>query len=143
MPSSEVVLSGEPQDAGLARRFVTDALTAWGAGPHAYTAALLVSEMVANAALHAHTQITVHVQLTGDTLRLSVTDGSPRQPVVRHYGAEATTGRGLGLVIALAQRWGVEPAGAGKTVWVELDASRAQPTGVSSAASAGDNGGMA
>ncbi|MDF3303324.1 ATP-binding protein, partial [Streptomyces sp. K1PA1] len=36
------------------------------------------------------------------------------------------SGRGLFLVDALSDRWGVEadPAGSGKTVWTELDRTR-------------------
>jgi hypothetical protein len=57
-------------------------------------------------------------------LRLAVTDGSPRQPVVRHYSDQSTTGRGLALVTALATRWGIDPHSDGsKTVWAELGAA--------------------
>lgn len=124
MPSAELVLSGELQDARLARRFVSERLAGWGAGHHVDSASLLVSELVANVALHAHTEINLKLRLAAGTLRMEVKDSSPRQPMLRHYAADASTGRGLALVVALAQRWGVEPAKPGKTVWVELDAGR-------------------
>jgi len=54
-----------------------------------------------------------------------VIDRSPRQPIARHYSSQATTGRGLGLVKAVSNRWGVRPDGDGKTVWAELVAERA------------------
>lgn len=104
----------------MARRFVTDRLEEWEAGEYTETAALLVSELVSNAVLHARTAATVAIHLSESRLRLEVSDLSPRQPLIRSYGEEATTGRGLGMVVALARRWGVQPTSAGKTVWAEL-----------------------
>jgi PAS domain S-box-containing protein len=87
-------------------------------------AELAASELVTNAVLHAHTELTLHAWC-GDELRVEVRDGSPALPVPREYGAEATTGRGMGLVAALTQDHGVTrlPDG-GKAVWcVITDAS--------------------
>jgi anti-anti-sigma factor len=44
-----------------------------------------------------------------------------RVPLLRHFDRAAVTGRGLLVVEALADRWGVEPDEAGKTVWFELE----------------------
>lgn len=123
MPSAEVVLSGELQSAGLARRFVAARLFSWGATGYDEIATLLVSELVSNAALHARTEITVCVALEEDHLRLEVTDLSPRHPIMRRYSAESTTGRGIALIDAMAKRWGVKDRAPGKTVWLELYAN--------------------
>jgi PAS domain S-box-containing protein len=87
-------------------------------------AELAVSELVTNAVLHAHTDLTMHAWC-GEEVRVEVRDSSPALPVLRKYGTEATTGRGMGLVAALTQDHGVTrlPDG-GKTVWfVITDAS--------------------
>lgn len=109
-----------------ARRFVEGALEQWGLAGAAWTATLLVSELAANAALHAGTDFTVVLERTDGAVRLEVHDGSPVVPRQRRHSREATTGRGLLLVADLADDWGIEPAGTGKVVWVELSTSRTE-----------------
>ncbi len=104
-----------------ARHFAVGALRDWGgdwgAADLADDAALVVTELAANAIVHAHSWFTVILSGHGGLLRISVRDASPEGgeplvPVPLH---------GLGAVDALASRWGVESLGnAGKTVWVEL-----------------------
>jgi hypothetical protein len=55
-------------------------------------------------------------------LRVDVTDDSPSQPRVRTVSVSDVRGRGLMIMEALAQRWGVDPVadGRGKTVWFTL-----------------------
>ncbi|MEW2130692.1 ATP-binding protein [Streptomyces sp. NPDC005435] len=55
------------------------------------------------------------------TVRLEVADASSRAPVPRCAGDDATGGRGLALVDCLADRWGWQAEGAGKSIWCELD----------------------
>lgn len=106
-----------------ARRFVRQTLESWSL-PAAYEAAeMLVSEVVTNAVLHAHSEFTVEVLTTGDVVRISVTDLSRVMPKQRAYGTDATTGRGLRLVATLAVSWGVASLVDGKTVWFEVRAS--------------------
>ncbi|HEX2176069.1 MAG TPA: ATP-binding protein [Nocardioidaceae bacterium] len=89
-------------------------------------ARVVLSELVANSLRHAkplddHT-IAVGWTMRPDVLRLSVTDGgSPTSvPAPRRPGELATGGRGLKMVQTLAERWGVESAGVGTTVWAEV-----------------------
>ena len=117
MPHAEVTLPGATSSVPTARHFVESILTAWGQPEHGWTAALLISELSANCALHARTDFTVRVELADDAVRLAVTDGSRRSPAVRDYGTEATTGRGLRMVGQLATQWGVDLHEDGKTVW--------------------------
>ncbi len=128
VPTAEVCVSAESRSAGIARRFLRDTLRDWDAATYTDTAELVLTELVTNAILHAKTDIVVRVDLSSDVLRLEVVDHSLRQPIARHYSAEATTGRGLALVDALTRRWGVEPEQAGKTVWAEMVAD--QPAGL-------------
>ena len=127
MPHAEVTLPGAPSSVPTARRFVESILTSWGHPEQGWTAALLVSELSANCTLHARTDFTVRVELSGEQVRLQVTDGSLRAPAVRDYGATATTGRGLRLVDELSNQWGVDLHDDGKTVWVELRSAGSAP----------------
>lgn len=123
---AEISLAADVRSAGEARRFLVATLNGWSATEYRDDAVLLLSELVANAALHAKTEIGVRIELEPDCLRLSVTDGSAGVPTPRHYSDQATTGRGLTLVITLARRWGVDPnPGGGKTVWAEVGGDRA------------------
>lgn len=88
------------------------------------TAALLVSELVTNAILHARTAVVVCVRHQGGRVRIEVHDSSGLTPRLHGFSGTSATGRGLQLLEGLAKRWGVEPdaEGVGKTVWCEVDA---------------------
>ena len=103
-----------------ARHFTVGMLRDWGAGDIADDAALVVTELAANAIVHAHSAFTVLLSVHGDLVRISVRDASPVPGAPGAALAPAPL-HGLGVVDALASRWGVESLGnAGKTVWVEL-----------------------
>jgi PAS domain S-box-containing protein len=106
----------------LGRRFVAAALEALGWEAHADVAALLVSELVTNALVHAEGPFRVNVEPTSGSVRVSVTDGSADAPAVLQPDADRLGGRGMFLVETLAARWGVLPmTSGGKAVWFELD----------------------
>jgi anti-sigma regulatory factor (Ser/Thr protein kinase) len=104
------------------------------------TAALLVSEVVTNAILHARTPVTLTVQELGTVVRISVRDGSPVAPRTHAFSSTSTTGRGLRLLEELAMRWGVqqEASTGGKTVWFEVGPEDAEGSGSGLAAFSGD-----
>jgi anti-sigma regulatory factor (Ser/Thr protein kinase) len=81
---------------------------------------VLVDELVTNVILHAHCDAELVATVDGGTARVEVRDSSTLQPTPRHYGRRSMTGRGLHLVDALAQRWGVDEVPDGKVVWFEL-----------------------
>lgn len=90
-------------------------------------AALLVSELVANAVRHGLPPITVQLRCVGaDTLEVRVHDNNPAVPVVRRMeDADAQGGRGMALVNLLSDAWGVDEIPEdGKTVWFRMDAAR-------------------
>ncbi|WP_280701612.1 ATP-binding protein [Kitasatospora sp. GP82] len=123
----------------LARRLTVQQLIEWGE-PYE-TAEQIVAELAANAALHGRVpgrvpgrsfrlSLSLDSGLTGSTLRIAVSDPRPeRLPELRApqavSGVEDESGRGLLIVVALADRWGVDltvrPL---KTVWAELDIRR-------------------
>ncbi len=95
-------------------------------------AALLTSELVTNAVLHAATPFTVTLHLMEDRIRVDVADGNPVVPSIKDYAADAATGRGLTLFNTLASNWGVLPVVGGKIVWFELPVDYSiTPLGVS------------
>ena len=99
-----------------ARHFAVGALPRLGAADLADDAALVVTELAANAIVHARSGFTVDLAARPGVLRISVRDASPAPPAL-----PAAPLHGLGAVDALASRWGVEPLGpAAKAVWVEL-----------------------
>ncbi|QKW08308.1 ATP-binding protein [Streptomyces sp. NA04227] len=93
-------------------------------GEVADTAVLLLSELATNAICAKTTpgrEILVRFELKGPELRLEVSDASDEKPLPREAGPEEESGRGLALVTALADSWGVAPRlGVGKTVWACL-----------------------
>jgi anti-sigma regulatory factor (Ser/Thr protein kinase) len=96
---------------GEARKAVLGTVGAWGlARETGETAELLVSELVTNAVTHAHGSETCRLvcEMTASGLRVTVFDQGTGVPVRRVSPDDATNGRGLFLVEALADAWGVE-----------------------------------
>jgi anti-sigma regulatory factor (Ser/Thr protein kinase) len=98
------------------RRFVVALLEAWELPDLTETAALLTTEVLTNAVVHAQTPIELCVDHLDDAVRISVRDLSRVIPVPRSTSALATTGRGLRLLAELAQSWDVSVDRAGKTL---------------------------
>lgn len=108
---------GSPDSPRLARAFVAGVLAGWGETRLSGDAALVVSELATNAVLHARSAFSVAVEATPTSVRLSVRDRSAAPPAPRETVHELASGRGLALVSALADAWGVETAPEGKVVW--------------------------
>jgi len=123
-PRPMVVLTGfEPSlDAPQrARRFVAEVLREHGDVGLIDDAALIVSELVTNAVVHARTGFEVAVQFERATVTLSVTDSSAAPPAIGDPSPSDPHGRGLIVVDALALDWGCSHATpARKSVWAEL-----------------------
>ncbi|MGW1889771.1 ATP-binding protein [Streptomyces sp. NPDC002004] len=124
VPDFSVLLSPTPRGARLGRLLATEQLRSWGFPLE--PAANVVAELAANAATHGRVpgrdfRLTLHV--AAGTLRIEVTDTrGDRLPCAQPVAPDAESGRGLVLVEALADRWGVTPGPhPRKTVWAELD----------------------
>jgi len=103
------------------RHFVRRQLLQWGLDDLVDVAELLVSEVVTNSIRHALAGGRVSVARQGKGVRVEVADSGGGTPVPRQAEPHEPTGRGLAIVGALADRWGiVDPPGSGKTVWFEL-----------------------
>jgi two-component sensor histidine kinase len=94
-------------------------------------AVAVLAELVGNAVRHAEPLpggvIRVAWRLLStaeaEVVGIRVTDGGgPAAPLIRTVSMDATDGRGLSIVAALAARWGVERDGLGQSVWAELSA---------------------
>ena len=81
---------------------------------------LLTSEVVTNALLHARGAHSLCVLVWPTLIRVEVEDPSSLLPAPRQAGVDAVSGRGLAIVAALSQAWGVEPGVRGKRVWFEV-----------------------
>jgi anti-sigma regulatory factor (Ser/Thr protein kinase) len=121
-----VELQALPSRIGQVRRIISAQLRYWHLDPLIDQAALGVTELLTNVLRHAQPDkmCTVDVELLLDRLTVSVHDHDPRLPAVRDAGTAATSGRGLALVAAMSESWGVKPQGdTGKVVWFTLPAS--------------------
>jgi len=112
------------RSAAAARRLVGQLLDAWAAEGFRDDATLLVSELVTNVVRHVTGQVAMRVEvaLTGPGLQVAVVDSSAAPPVPRTPGPHG--GHGMGLVEAVADRWGSDDHGDGKRVWFELGPRR-------------------
>ncbi|MFF3754582.1 ATP-binding protein [Streptomyces sp. NPDC002018] len=122
-PGYSEILPCEPRSAAVARRLVRTALRAWGQEGLIDDGALIVTELVANAARHSGSRL-IRVVISpspGGFVRLGVVDRSRTLPMMRaDSDAGNTRGRGLLLVDALTDRWGTDLYRWGKQVWGEL-----------------------
>lgn len=116
-----MLLQPEPISARIARHFVKAVLLESGRLGWIEAAELAVTEIVANAVLHAHTPLRVTTRLFGDELRVEVRDNNPALPLQRSYDLHASTGRGMEMVAAVTTAHGTRALGAdGKVVWFSI-----------------------
>jgi hypothetical protein len=109
---------------GRARRLVAQALAQWEwTGDH-QAAVLIVNELSANAVVHARSPLWVCVTRRDDLVRISVADLDPGGPILLDPSRYEASGRGLGIVAALADRWGHDIDARGKEVWAEIHLGR-------------------
>ncbi|MFJ2397027.1 SpoIIE family protein phosphatase [Streptomyces sp. NPDC087843] len=118
------VAQTEPERIADARQQVRELLHDWGSQDQRDSAVLLVSEILTNVHVHTDDDALLVAEVTGRPgerrVRVEVTDGSDDLPHRRHPGELASSGRGLVLVEVLAEAWGVDPRGEGKSIWFEF-----------------------
>lgn len=107
---------------GEVRAALRELLRHWGRPESTDVAELLATELVTNALVHTDQGAEVTATLAAARLRVEVRDHTAKHPRSLVPAADdGTSGRGLLLVQALADDWGVSLQGAGKVVWFELD----------------------
>ncbi|MFF4487496.1 SpoIIE family protein phosphatase [Streptomyces sp. NPDC001544] len=118
------VAQDEPERIAEARQHVRELLHDWTSADQVDSAVLLVSEMVTNVLVHTDADAMLLAEVTGDKgerrLRVEVTDAGDDLPHRRRPGELASSGRGLLLIELLAESWGVDPRGEGKSIWFVL-----------------------
>ncbi|MFJ8011802.1 SpoIIE family protein phosphatase [Streptomyces sp. NPDC096339] len=118
------VAQAEPERIAGARQQIRELLHDWADEEQLDSAVLMVSEMVTNVLMHTDGDALLVAEAVGELgerrLRVEVADGSDELPHKRHPGEMASSGRGVLLMEMLADNWGVDPRGEGKTIWFEL-----------------------
>ncbi len=104
------------------RRIVRSFLLEWGRPELSDAVELAVTELVANVVRHVPDRrcgLRLLRQAVG--VRVEVTDSSPQLPDLHaELDTESENGRGLVILDAVTDKWGVSPAtGGGKTIWFE------------------------
>jgi anti-sigma regulatory factor (Ser/Thr protein kinase) len=112
---------------GRARRWLAEWCAQWGCADLEDDAALLLSELVTNAVTHARTTITVSARFGAGALRVAVADRQPGDVRPRPAAPGADSGRGLAIVQALSEEWGVQALRGGKFVWFTLTSGSGRP----------------
>ena len=110
----------DPSSVPQAREFVRSLLSDWRAEHLFDEASLIVTELAANAVVHARSPYEVRLTLSAGRLRIEVADGDPGTPEPQPFSAVAETGRGIVLVSAISASWGIEAQPDGKVTWAEL-----------------------
>ncbi len=109
--------------AGHMRRILRIYLTRWELDRLADPAALALTELVANVVRHVPgRRCSVLMLREPYGLRVEVADAVPGAVIAKLAGPLEESGRGLALVEAVTDRWGVDERADGKTVWFECDA---------------------
>ncbi|MFB4299786.1 ATP-binding protein [Actinomadura sp. NTSP31] len=128
--SSVVLLPHAPSSVAVARRRLSSELAATGVYESVVDdASVIVSELISNALRHARPlpsgQVKVCWLCRGDVLELEVSDGGAMTEPRRGPGTLSSLGgRGLGIVEALSEGWGVRHEEGATTVWAVVRAPR-------------------
>jgi anti-sigma regulatory factor (Ser/Thr protein kinase) len=121
------VAQAEPERVAVARQQLRELLHDWPSPDQVDSAVLLVSEMLTNVLVHTDADALLLAEVRGAPgdrrMRVEVTDTSDDLPHMRRPGEMASSGRGLVLIELLADVWGVDPRGEGKSIWFELHES--------------------
>lgn len=107
-----------PDSVTAARRFVADLLST-EEPVVSESVQIMVSELATNCIRHTPNGFELSVELTEEAIRVEVSDRGDGVPAQQNPPPTQPSGRGLRIVAALADDWGVTPApaGKGKTVW--------------------------
>jgi anti-sigma regulatory factor (Ser/Thr protein kinase) len=130
--SRVLTLPPVPRAVAASRHWARQTLTRWRLTSLAEPVEHLVSELVTNSIEHADDGASVVVLLmyAAGTMRLEVRDHDPLNvPLLQNPAPMDTDGRGLIIVQALADRWGIRITDTGKAVWCELAFSRPRARG--------------
>jgi CheY-like chemotaxis protein/anti-sigma regulatory factor (Ser/Thr protein kinase) len=114
-------VSDRADEIAAARRFVSHHGHTWGYDEVLDDALIVVSELVTNAIMHARSACDLRLKDADQILRIEVIDGGRGSPELQRPNPSAEHGRGLLLVSAMCEAWGVDTLDDGrKMVWAEV-----------------------
>ena len=120
-PHVAVTVAGKAS-ARAGRKAIQDLLSSAPVADWHADAALVVSELVANALEECgECRVAGWYLVDFAALRVEVSDNSLNLPVLQAVDSERVGGHGLRIVESLSTRWGVVTADNAKTVWFEID----------------------
>ncbi|MCT9075008.1 SpoIIE family protein phosphatase [Streptomyces fulvoviolaceus] len=126
------VAQAEPERVAVARQQLRELLHDWASPDQVDSAVLLLSETLTNVLVHTDADALLLAEVRGEPgdrrMRVEVTDTSDDLPHKRRPGELASSGRGLMLIELLADLWGVDPRGEGKSIWFELYETSVEPS---------------
>ncbi|WP_200306422.1 ATP-binding protein [Streptomyces adelaidensis] len=128
----DLAFTADPEGVAALRRIMRLHLGLWGLHEVVDGAQLCVSELVSNVITHVGhgTPATLAVSMSGTRLRLEVHDPDTRAlPTLVAADSDSESGRGMALVDAIADRWGVQLRRGRKVTWCELATAATGPTG--------------
>ncbi|MFD3789495.1 ATP-binding protein [Streptomyces cyaneofuscatus] len=112
----------------VVRKFTRKALIEWGCEDRAYDMLLCVTELATNALRHGVPpgrgfRVKISLERMEQVIRIELHDSGDGEVLAadRWPGVEDEGGRGLLLVSALADKWGVAERNPGKIVWCEFN----------------------
>jgi anti-sigma regulatory factor (Ser/Thr protein kinase) len=111
---------GRPESVTAARRYVRNVLRDQSREV-VDAAELMACELATNCVQHAHCDFELVIHAQG-RIRVEVRDTNQGRPVVGYPAPEDRSGRGLRIVEAMSDNWGIIPSTSGKTVWFALEA---------------------
>lgn len=118
-----IALANSRESAITARRVARATAHHWDLDPVSDELQLLVSELVTNAVIHAHSAVDLRMCELDGGIRVAVGDQSLTTPVLTEHDLDASSGRGLRLLDELSSTWGIDLRDHGKVVWFELTSS--------------------
>lgn len=117
-------LTVDPRELGRVRRMVLAHLRMWRLVEVVDPAQEIVTELLTNVHRHADGRAVLTLLPSRGLLEIVVSDRSRALPVVAEPDLEATSGRGMLMVVALSDAWWAEPTAVGKEVHVIVRACR-------------------
>lgn len=128
----DLSFEAEPCEIAGLRRVLRLHLTLWGLPELVESAQICVTELASNVIKHVGvgTPVTLAVSMRGTYLRVELHDPDTRAlPTLLDAECEAESGRGITLVDAVTDRWGVSLRADSKVVWCELATDLTDPNG--------------
>jgi anti-sigma regulatory factor (Ser/Thr protein kinase) len=137
-PDAELELPAEPTSARIAREFGVGAARGWHLVIDQEALKIVISELVTNAVQHSEPPIHLRMRRRPASVVVEVDDAGPGfDPAVER----STSSRGLRIVAALSDDWGVDRLEHGQRAWAELSLGTDVRTNGFGPSTRGDGGG--